>query len=134
MYIVRNQANTVILRLAQKQTTTTHDWLFEFRNSVEGPAKYCSAVDISPYPTIYNEFVITDNVNENAANGRLRFKPTGTWDYKVYEMPVASPPALTPTGYLAICGFGTAKIFDSTEGVEVPFIGDNTKNNKTFKG
>jgi hypothetical protein len=135
MYIIKNTSNTVVVTLTEKATITNHDWLFEFSNGLEGsPKKYCSAVDISLYPERYNEFVIIDGPVEDPANGTLNFTPTGSWDYKVYEMPVSSPPALVPTGYLAICETGSLKVFDSTETVKIPFVGDNVKSNKVFKG
>ena len=76
--------------------------------------------------------MITDNPIENASNATLNFSPTGTWSYKVYEMPVASPPALVPSGYLAICETGTLKVYDTTENTNVNFDGQEIKNNSVF--
>jgi hypothetical protein len=76
--------------------------------------------------------MITDNAVENPANATLNFSPTGSWSYKVYEMPSASPPVLVPAGYLAICETGSLKVFDSTEGVNVNFNGQDIKSNAVF--
>lgn len=134
MYIVKNIVNEVPVTLAEKQTSTTHDWLFEFTNESTGVVKYCHAVDVSLYPSRCNLFMITDSATENPYNATLNFTPTGSWSFKVYEMPVASPPSLTPTGYLAICEAGSLKVYDPTENPKVNFNGDNTKNNAVFNG
>ena len=133
MYIVKNTSNTVVVTLDEKAVSTTHDWLFEFKNEQTGGIKYCSADDISLYPERYNEFVIVDAPVEIPLNGTLNFN-SGSWSYKVYEMPVASPPSLTPAGYLAICETGSLKVFDTTEDVNISFNGDNEKYNAVFKG
>lgn len=132
MYIVKNTANTVVLELDQNATTTSHDWLFEFTNEMTGEVKYCSASDTSLYTDRYNKFVITDSTVENAYAGTLNFKPTGSWTYKVYEMTVASPPSLTPSGYLAIVDEDSLKVYDSTETTNVNFDAEDTKNNGAF--
>jgi hypothetical protein len=132
MYLVKNQANTVALTLNENQSTTLHDWLFEFTNEFTGDVKYCSAVDVSLWPDRYNKFTITDSTIENAASGTLDFTPTGTWSYKIYEMPVASPPSLTTTGYLKIVKTGVAIVYDSTETTNTNFNAEETKNNGVF--
>lgn len=134
MYLLKNTTNEVVLTLTEKATQTTHDWLFEFKNETTGVIKYCSAVDISLYPARYNEFVIIDSSTEDPSNGTLDFSLTGTWSYKVYEMPVASPPSLTPTGYLAICETGSVKVADPTETTIENFNAEEVKNNAVFNG
>ena len=135
MYIVKNTSNTVVERLADKATSSGSDWLFEFTNGIRGnPKKYCSAVDISSYFDAYSEFIIIDNPTEDPSNGTLNFFPTGSWKFKIYEMPVASPPSLTPTGYLAIVKEGDLKVYDPNETDNKHFNGDNQKSSISFKG
>lgn len=132
MYIVKNTSNKIVLTLSENQTTTSHDWLFEFTSLVTGEVKYCHAVDISAYTDRYNEFSIIDNATENAINGTLDFSPTGSWTYRVYEMTVASPPSLTPSGYLAIVEEGSLKVYSSTETTISTFDDDEDKDNAVF--
>lgn len=134
MYIKKNQSNDVILTLNEKAVSNTHDWLFEFKNQTTGEIKYCSAVDISIYPDRYNEFNIIDNPTEDASNGTLNFTPTGSWTYKVYEMPVASPPSLTPGGYLAIAEEEECDVYDPNETTNITFDADEEKDNAVFNG
>lgn len=134
MYIVKNTANIIVLELDQNATSTTHDWLFEFTNEMTGEVKYCSAADVSLYTDRYNKFTITDSATENAANATLNFTPTGSWTYRVYEMTVASPPALVPTGYLAIVDENSLKVYSSTETNNVNFDANEDKDNAVFNG
>ena len=132
MYIIKNQANDIVLTLREKQTQLTQDWLFEFINGSTGEKKYCYAVDVSLFTSRYNEFSIIDNVSEIPLSGQLNFKPTGSWSYTVYEMPVGSP--LNPATTYGIAEVGSLKVFDSAEVVNVPFIGDEIKDNAVFTG
>lgn len=120
------------LTLSEKATSGSHDWLFEFKNEQTGQIKYCSAEDISSYPDRYNLFVITDSAVEDAYNGTLNFDLTTDWSYKVYEMPVASPPSLTPTGYLAIVETGSVKVVDNSPDPDSFFDEDDDKDNAVF--
>lgn len=133
MLIKKNIANSFVVTLKQNQTATLQDWLFEFTNSTTGEIKYCSQVDISAYPSRYNEFTITDSATEDPYNGTLDFTPTGSWTFKVYEMPVASPPSLTTTGYLAICKEGFLKVTNVSATTIVNFDTDETKSNAVFE-
>jgi hypothetical protein len=132
MKILKNTANTVPLTLTEKATTGSQDWLFEFTSDDTGEVKYCHATDISLYPARYNEFMITDSATEDAQNGTLDFSPVGTWRYRIYEMPVSSPPSLTPTGYLAIVETGQVKVIDPSATSDAKFDDDETKDIATF--
>lgn len=133
MRILKNTANEVPVTVTEKQTTTIHDWLFEFKNEMTKEVKYCHAANISAYPTRCDLFMITDSVVEDPYNGTLNFSPTGSWSYKVYEMTQASPPVLVPTGYLAICETGSCEVFDSAANTDVNFNGNNNDTNAVFK-
>lgn len=133
MYIQKNISNTVVLTLSEKQTSTIHDWLFEFTNDSTGEVKYCAALDSSAYVSRYNEFTITDSTTEDPYNGTLNFSPTGQWSYRVYEMPDSSPPALTTTGYLAICEEGMLIVYDSTENARTSYDEDENKSNAVYE-
>jgi hypothetical protein len=132
MYIIKNQSNTITESLLEAATASLHDWLFEFKNEMTGEIKYCSQSDTSLFPSRYSEFSITDSTTENAYNGTLNFTPTGSWSFKIYEMPVASPPSLTTTGYLAIVKTGSLTVYDSTENVNINFNAEETKSNGVF--
>jgi len=132
MYIIKNQSNVVPLTLNEKATQTLHDWLFEFTNQTTGEVKYCNAVDISIWPSRSNEFIIIDNPTEDFSNATIDFKPTGSWKYRVYEMPVASPPSLVPTGYYAIAEEGDCLVELINENPSVEFNADEIKNNGVF--
>ena len=132
MKILKNTANPVVLTLDEKATITTHDWLFEFTSDDTGEVKYCHASDVSSYTDRYNRFTITDSATEDAQNGTLDFSPVGTWRYRIYEMPVSSPPSLTPTGYLAIVETGQVKVIDPSATSDAKFDDDETKDIATF--
>lgn len=132
MIINKNSSNTIVLTLTEKQTTTSHNWLFEFTNEMTGEVKLCYSTDISAYTSRYNEFVLIDSSTEAPLTGQLNFTPTGTWSYSVYEMTPVTPKVLSTIGYLAICQTGVCKVYDSTENPIVVFDTDETKSNNVF--
>ena len=132
MYIIKNQSNVIAESLLEAATSTLHDWLFEFKNEMTGEIKYCTQSDTSLYPSRYSEFSITDNATEDAYNGTLNFSPTGSWSFKIYEMPVSSPPILLPNRYLAIVKTGSLTVYDGTEDVNVNFNAEEIKSNGVF--
>lgn len=132
MYIIKNQVNKVPLTLSEKATQPFQDWLFEFTNQMTGEVKYCSATNISVWISRYNLFEITDNQTEDPYNGTLDFKPTGSWKYKVYEMPIASPPLLIPTGNYGIAEEGDLLVEDPNENIEINFNAQENKDNGVF--
>ena len=132
MYIIKNQSNTITESLLEAATTQLHDWLFEFKNEMTGEIKYCSQNDTSLFPSRYSEFSIIDSATEDPYNGTLNFTPTGSWSFKIYEMTVASPPVLVPSGYLAIVKTGSLTVYDSTENVNVNFNAEEIKSNGVF--
>lgn len=132
MYIIKNQSNVITESLEEAATIALHDWLFEFKNEMTGEIKYCAQIDTSLFPSRYSEFSITDNVTEDAYNGTLNFSPTGSWSFKIYELTVASPPALLPSGYLAIVKTGSLTVYDSIENVNINFNAEEIKSNGVF--
>lgn len=132
MYIIKNTSNTITESLLEAATSVTQDWLFEFKNEMTGEIKYCSQDNISLFPSRYSEFVITDSTIEDPYNGTLNFTPTGSWSFIIYEMPVASPPSLIPSGYLSIVKTGSLTVKDLTENVNINFNAEETKSNRVF--
>ena len=125
MIIYKNTSNTVVLTLAEKQTSATHDWLFELSNDMGNPTKYFSSVDISNFPDRYNKFTITEGID-------VTLELSGSWSYKVYEMPVMSPPSLDKTLALAICETGQCLVIDTIENQVINFDEDELKQTNTF--
>lgn len=132
IYIRKNQANTVVLTLNEKATTTSHDWLFVFTNDVTGESKTFTAFDLSTTTTRFNKFVITESSTENVYNGTIELTPTGYWHYTVYEMADTSPTSLVVANALATVETGKVFVYDSTENVNYTFNTDETKSNKVF--
>lgn len=134
IYIIKGQANTVVLTLDEKATTSTHDWLFEFINDVTGDIKLFTGFDISSTKTRFNKFIITESLTENVYNSTISLE-SGYWSYTVYEMAQTSPVSLIKSSALATVETGKAWVYDSTANGKTVFIGDgNTKDSKTFKG
>jgi hypothetical protein len=132
MVLNKNSSNTVVITLNENQTTTSHDWLFEFTNQMTGAVKYCYTTDLSLYPNRYNKFIIIDNSTEIPTAGQLDFTPSGTWGYKVYEMPISSPPSLSPIGYLSVTEERECIVLDNPGAEIVNFDEEETKNNAIF--
>lgn len=132
MNIRKNTANTVVIPLSQNQSSSVHDWLFEFRNETTGDIKRCIAEDISLFPARYNEFIITDSETEDPYNGTLNFSPTGSWTYKAYEMPITSPPSLDPANALKLVREDIFQVYDPNENTNVTFDTDEGKSNVVF--
>ena len=82
--ITRGQANTITLTLNERQTLTAPYFLFEFVNDATRQAKRVILTDTSDYPERYNQFVITEGV-DNPTLGSVILDPPGFWTYRVYE-------------------------------------------------
>ncbi len=134
IYIIKGQANTVVLTLNEKVTNASHDWLFSFKNDLTGQEKLFTAFDISSNTTRYNEFVITESSTENVYNGTIELTPTGYWSYTVYEMADTSPTILLPASAIGIVETGKVFVYDTTENVNHTFTTDEDKNNQVFNG
>lgn len=100
--IQQNASNNVVATLNEKATVTPFDVLFEFKNDSSGDIKYFTALDISPATARYNRFTIVENTTENLYAGIVSLEPAGYWSYKIYEMPVASPPSIDPLNAIGI--------------------------------
>jgi len=132
IYIRKNQANTVVLTLNEKATSTTHDWLFEFTNELTGQTKLFTAFELSSNTSRYNEFVITESATENLYNGTVTLSPTGYWNYTIYEMADTSPTILLPASAIGVVETGKVFVYDSTENINYTFTSDESKNNQVF--
>lgn len=131
MYILKNTSKEFVFTLAEKSTTLNAEYLFEFTNQTTGEIKYCVTQDLSNYKLRYNKFMFSDNTSlEIPLNGQLNFSPSGTWFYKVYEMPLLSPPSLDPSQSVGVVQEGILIVEGET--TEVMFNVDSNKYNKTF--
>ncbi len=123
--ILKSQANTVILTLNEKKTTSNDDVLFEFINDMQNTVKLFTATDLANIPR-YNKFIITDSTTENPYTGTMNFTPSGYWTYTIYEMPVASPVSLDPTVALGILEQGKVFVIeDDADVVEFEYNDDD---------
>ena len=135
IYITKGQANTVVLTLNEKATTTSHDWLFEFVNDVTGETKTFTAFEMSTNTDRYNKFTITESTTENFYNGTIKLSDAGFWSYTIFEMASTSPVSLVKANALATVETGKVWVYNSTANPITTFVGDsNTKSSKTFKG
>ena len=128
--ILKNTSNTCSFTLNENQTTTTHDWVFEFTHTVTGGVKTFTATDVSLYPR-WNEFVIIDNSTEDAFNGTMNFE-LGDHTYKVYEMAQSSPVDLDTDNALALVEQGLVYVYDPYATETNYFSVDDTKSSGQF--
>jgi hypothetical protein len=132
IYIIKNQANNVVLTLNELVTNATYDVLFVFTNDSTGQQKIFTANDTSTSTGRYNKFQITDTVTEDLYNGKINLTVDGYWSYVVYEMPVMSPPSLNPA--LAVKALEIGKVLvTETITPDVIFNNNDTKNNIVFE-
>lgn len=132
--IIRGQENTVVVTLDELATQEDHLWLFVFERvqDGEGNKKIFTAPDISSTPSRYNKFIIEETESENLYNGQVTLKPSGQWNYTVYEMPVSSPPSLDIEDAYGIVEEGRLLVIDNSETTRVSFDEDDERNNVTF--
>ena len=131
IYLTKNQSNTVVLTLNEKATTTTYDVLFEFTNDMKGEGSKIlfTADDTSITPFRFNQFTIEETTSENYYQGKVELIE-GTWTYKVYEMPSASPKSLDVDASVGVLEVGKVTVEVSAD---VNYLGNDTKNNKIFE-
>lgn len=125
LYLYKNQSNNIVLTLDEKATNSTHDWLFEFTNDITNAVKYATLSDISTTPLRFNEFnlIEPDDV----------LLQEGSWTYRVYEMPVASPPSTNPNLAYGIVEVGKVWVEDVTVNVVDSFDEDENEEQPTFE-
>ncbi|MDJ0503754.1 MAG: hypothetical protein PX635_00700 [Nostocales cyanobacterium LE14-WE12] len=134
IYITKGQANTVVLTLNERATTTSHDWLFEFVNDTTGEIIAFTAFEMSTNTDRYNMFTITESNTQNLYNGTIKLE-AGFWSYTVFEMASTSPVSLVKANALATVETGKVWVRNSSANPITTFVGDsNTKSSKTFKG
>lgn len=129
--VIKNQANTVVVTLKEKQTLTNPDFLFEFTHDITGQVKLFTAVDTSAYTDRFNSFTITDNTTELPYSGQMNFNE-GYHSYKVYEMNNASPVDLDPDNAVTVLETGKVEVIDDSASTDVSFDEDDTINNVCF--
>lgn len=120
--INKGQANEVVLTLNEKLTITNASFVFVFTNDITGASVTFTATDTSTSIERYNQFTITENVVQDFYNGTISLDNQGSWTYKVYETPTASPIDLDDLGAELESGkvnvIGTSSVtynqFDST--------------------
>ncbi len=125
IYLYKNQSNTVVLTLDEKATNSTHDWLFEFTNDITNSVKYATLSDISTTPLRYNEFNLTEGVDV--------LLQEGSWTYRVYEMPVLSPPSINPNLAYGVVEVGKVWVEDLSVNNVDSFDEDENTEQPTFE-
>lgn len=125
LYLYKNQSNNIVLTLDEKATNSTHDWLFEFTNDITNAVKYATLSDISTTPLRFNEFVLIEPDDV--------LLQEGSWTYKVYEMPVSSPPSTNPNLAYGIVEVGKVWVEDVTVDVVDSFDEDENEEQPTFE-
>jgi hypothetical protein len=92
IHLTKNQTNTIVLTLTEKELLTTPNYLFVFTNrSSNEEVKFVKlyATDTSAYKDRYNEFSIVTNTNFSTAL-------EGQYTYEIYEQ--ASTSNTNPSG------------------------------------
>lgn len=111
IYLYTNTANTVVLTLDEKSSTSSYDTLWEFISETTGEVKLFTATDLSTYAR-YNKFIITEGVPQNLLYGTVSLEP-GQYKYTIYEMPVSSPKSLTKSANVGTLEEGRVTVFES---------------------
>lgn len=93
--INKNTENAVVLTLSEKTTLDPVYYLFEVINDTTNDVKCFLCTDISANKLRYNEFIITENVNEDLLNGTVSLFLSGYYKYSIYEQ--SSSTNLDPT-------------------------------------
>lgn len=125
LYLYKNQTNNIVLTLDEKATNSTHDWLFEFTNDITNSVKYATLSDISTTPLRYNEFNLTEGVDV--------ILQEGSWTYRVYEMPVLSPPSTNKSLAYGVVEVGKVWVEDLTVDIVESFDEDENNEEPTFE-
>lgn len=96
--INQGQTNKVAVTLYEKTTIAADlvHYLFQFQSTDEKTSVYCIPTDISEFISRYNLFEIAENDDPDPLAGEVSLKPSGQWNYFVYEQESASN--LDPTG------------------------------------
>ena len=107
--IIKNQANTLILTLSElANPSIPSNWLFVFtreqNNTVAGSLQL---VDISAFTDRYNEFTLTEGVNDD-----IEFPNIGDYQYECYQMPDNT--SVNPADGTRV-EIGKVRVFDTDE-------------------
>ena len=111
IYLYKNTANTVVLTLDEKSSTSSYDVLFEFISETTGETVLFTATDLSTHAR-YNKFIITEGTPQNLLNGTLVLEE-GQYKYTAYEMPVSSPKSLTKSANVGTLEEGRVTVYQS---------------------
>lgn len=125
LYLYKNQTNNIVLTLDEKATNSTHDWLFEFTNDITNSVKYATLSDVSSAPLRYNEFNLVESTDV--------ILQEGSWTYRVYEMPVLSPPSTNKNLAYAVVEVGKVWVEDLTVDIVESFDEDENNEEPTFE-
>ena len=86
LQIARGSNNTIILTLNESKTLTNPYYLMKMVSSDSRTVKtFILASDLSGHTDRFNKFVITESATEVLTSGTVTLKPTGIWDWEVYE-------------------------------------------------
>ena len=128
--IEKNSSNVCVFTLNENQTSTVHDWVFEFIHEFTGQTKTFTATDTSGVFR-FNQFTITDNPTENLFNGTVNLE-LGDHFYFVYEMAQTSPVNLDTNASLALVETGKVFVYDPLATEPNYFSVDESKNSGEF--
>lgn len=113
--INKGQANHLVFTLTEKVTLTAPYYLFEIINQQDLIPIYFLATDISPYPSRFNEFVITEGASA-PLTGNIVCTNVGQYNYRIFEqtsgtnLSPASATSILETGIIKVVGTTATKI------------------------
>lgn len=80
----------VVVTLTENVSLTNPDYIFIFVNDNTGKKVACKAVDVSAFPTRYNQFSITVKTNPAPLSGEVYLDNYGFFHYYAYEIASAN--------------------------------------------
>ena len=99
--ITRGQNNTVIFTLTERVTISSPYFLMKCTSRSSRTTKiFILASNQSSYTERYDKFTITESANEILTSGTVELKPTGDWDYEIYQQASASNLNVVNSGIL----------------------------------
>lgn len=89
--IIRGTNNTVVFTLTERVTLSNPYFLMKCTSrSSRGTKLFILPSNQSSYTDRYDKFTITESANEILTSGTVELKPTGDWDYQIFEQTSSS--------------------------------------------
>jgi len=110
--ITQGTNSTLIFTVTEKKTLSTPYWLFELRLRGTSKVKRFIAANQSSYTDRYDQFLITESVNELLTSGTIYLPDTGDYEYRIFEQSSASN--LNPDLATSECENGILRVVSSS--------------------